>query len=419
MRCALIALLPLVAVSCATGDRSRTEPRRVAPHLARRWDRALERAVENALQEPAPTRRTPSSDFVELWQPGASADRAAQPGASLVDTDDRYPPTRRGQFLIAPVPFRSPTVGWGLNVAIGYIFPIDKNDEISPPSFVGGAFFGTENESFGGGLGARLYLAEDTYRVTLAGGAARVNWDFYVNEVDITVPLQQQAGFVYLEALRSLGKGWFLGPEVVAFDLQTKVRSDLGDLLPEGALDTRNLILGLHLQADSRDDTFYPRDGWLFDLKAQFNDEAWGSAFSYQVYPFALNRYVSLSRVGVLALRFQGRLSFGDVPFWARSMLGDRDGLRGFEAGAINDRHLLTVQAEYRHEICRWFGAVVFGGLGVVAPEVEDLFSADVHDSIGFGLRFKLSQEYHTNYRIDFAWGDGDFVVYLALGEAF
>src|SRR5580704_1125472 len=63
--------------------------------------------------------------------------------------------THRGAIVVAPLPIVSPAIGSGIVPVLGYIFPFNKNDKISPPSTIGGAGLITNNGSSGFGVGAQ------------------------------------------------------------------------------------------------------------------------------------------------------------------------------------------------------------------------------------------------------------------------
>lgn len=48
-------------------------------------------------------------------------------------------------------------IGSGLDLGVGYIFQLDPNDKVSPPSAVGAGGFFTSNGSKGFGVGGKLY----------------------------------------------------------------------------------------------------------------------------------------------------------------------------------------------------------------------------------------------------------------------
>ena len=73
--------------------------------------------------------------------------------------------------------------------------------------------------------------------------------------------------------------------------------------IPTNEVNTKFSGLGLHAQWDTRDSQFFPRKGSLADADVSFHDPAVGDDFSYQVYTFSYNHYISLAANQVLALR--------------------------------------------------------------------------------------------------------------------
>jgi outer membrane translocation and assembly module TamA len=85
--------------------------------------------------------------------------------------------------------------------------------------------------------------------------------------------------------------------------------------------------------------------------------------------------------------------------------------------GSYRDRFLVAAQAEYRHRFTNRIGAVVFGGVGSVAPDFagweKTLWSA------GAGFRFVLAPKNDISLRVDVARGRDETVYYVGVGEAF
>jgi hypothetical protein len=55
-----------------------------------------------------------------------------------VETQTSNDTEKRGEFLIAPIPINSPAIGAGLEWAVAYVFPFNKQDKIPPPHSVFG-----------------------------------------------------------------------------------------------------------------------------------------------------------------------------------------------------------------------------------------------------------------------------------------
>jgi hypothetical protein len=335
---------------------------------------------------------------------------------------------QRGEPFVAPIPFRSPSIGWGGALAGGYIFHLDPEDRDSPPSTVALAGFGTENESFGGILSGRFHVAEDLWRVSAAAAGVRANYDFFgigsdAGDQGVKIGIRAETWLGRLQVLRRLpdvveifGAPLYLGPSLLVSHTKNTVTS--GTLPPDvsaSELDETRVGYGLHLQRDSRDDTFYPMQGSLADLGFQLFDESLGSDFSYRVFDVAYSRYDELWPEGVLASRVLGRFVEGDPSF---SDLSQHD-LRGYERGRYRDKMHAAGEVELRQHLFWRFAGAAFAGLGQVAPALDDFESKKLLWSAGFGLRFQLTEQNRMNYRTDLAWGRDGFEFYFSITEAF
>jgi hypothetical protein len=342
-------------------------------------------------------------------------------------------PGRRGEFVFAPIPMSNPTFGSGLILVGGYIFPLNKEDKVSPPSVIGGGAMRTSNDSEGWGLATTLYFDENRHRMWGAYLDYDVRYDFYgigqdAGDRGISIPLTQSGDYTMVTYLRRLrpdlygGLSYRLNRTQVGIDFE-----ELGLTPPEGPiwdlikdlLSAETASLGLMLQQDRRDNTFAPTRGTLIDFAVHSYDEAWGSDVDYRVYELAYNSYRTVSEGRVLAFRFYARATDGNVPFWGLCQFGARGDLRGYVAGQYRDRVMAATQLEYRVRLNGRVGLVVFAGVGEVAPKFPDFTFDDLLPSAGVGVRYQISKEHPVNYRIDYAIGKEGGELYFAVGEAF
>jgi hypothetical protein len=111
-----------------------------------------------------------------VYAQSANAARAPDPNQTSSGEkfrEDQQPQGKKSKknkipdgIVIAPIPLSSPAIGTGAVLAGGYIFPIDRKDKVSPPSTVGGAYFGTDNGTRGFALYGELFMGENRYRTT-------------------------------------------------------------------------------------------------------------------------------------------------------------------------------------------------------------------------------------------------------------
>ena len=231
-------------------------------------------------------------------------------GQSSIGETKRRKGDKKGEFFVAPVPFRNPQIGWGLMVLSGYIFRLDKENPDTPPSVAGAGGFYTENDSWGAFAGGKFFTRDDTWRLSAGAFTGRINYDFYgvgtdPGDSDFSLPFRAEFGGVLIEAMRKIvpdlygGLRWTLGHS------ETTIRNGLAippELRPP-AFDADISAPGLLLQYDTRDNNFYPTKGMLADARALFHSPSVGDTFEYQVYELAFRHYPSLDDKTVLAWR--------------------------------------------------------------------------------------------------------------------
>ena len=357
---------------------------------------------------------------------------AQQPAASDStvkdqDTDQQVHKKKRGTWIIAPIPISSPAVGSGLVLAFGYVFKVDEEDEVSPPSTVGLAGAFTSSGTRGAALGGRLYFSENKYQTTFAVAKGRVNFDFYgIGRIPGTdglkVPLKAGGTVFFGEFLRNVGKDIFVGPRYQHRSLYARLdgpQTPGGFEIPTIDAQATTAAIGFHIQRDKRNSTFYPTTGSLLDVTADFFDESLGSKRQYQYYKVAYNGYREAGKKQVLAYRAMVCSANQSVPFYDLCLFGVDSDLRGYTAGEFQNQRMFATQAELRRELKGRFGVVAFGGVGGLARRWNEFRSDQLLPAAGGGLRFKLDKKNNINYRIDFGVGRAGYTLSIGVGEAF
>jgi hypothetical protein len=399
-RAALLTLvLALVLGACATPDDGQ---------------KGKERAPEDVLFPAA---------FADAQQIAGASQSQAAPAAGTrtpAGAPEAEEEESRGDWLIAPIPFLNPTIEGGLILIGGYVFRLDPRDRTSPPSTIGAGGLYSTNESKGAVVGFKGYLDEDRWRILAGLGTFDLNYRFYgigAGSGDESVELNQKINAGVLEVLRGVGDGVFLGGRLAVIGQETSLRDvdDPADLLPDETSSTIT-TLGIRLQWDTRDDTFYPRRGGILDfaLDGLYENQPL-SAITQTSY----SHYFSVDGKTVLAVRGRFRYAGEGTPFYALSTAGPPE-LRGYAWGQYLDRMLLAGVAELRRELIGNLGAVAFAGVGWVASDLEEMRGSDTLPSLGIGLRYTVTKKNHINLRLDYAWGkDGAEALYIGVTEFF
>jgi outer membrane protein assembly factor BamA len=361
----------------------------------------------------------------------AAIDRQEAPtaGAAHGTTDSRpikkkkVPP--RGAFVVAPLPISSPALGTGLVPAVGYIFPFSTKDKVSPPSVIGAAGLITDNGSRGFALAAQLYFKENRYRVTSGYVRGNLNYDIYSSgtAINAKLPLNQTGQAFFIEGLRNVGWHFFVGPRLLTGNSFLTIRptdDTTFPIPPEVGLHSTLTALGAKLTRDTSLNRFYPTSGTYIDFTADFFSEALGSKYTFQSYNATFSKYWGVSDKQVLAYNGFFCGTGGTPPFYGYCIYGTDNQLRGYIAGEYFTQFIVATQLEYRLELPKRFGLVVFGGIGEIIPGAEQVYGTQKFlPSGGAGLRFQLDKKHHVNLRADIAQGRDGHTFGLGIGEAF
>jgi outer membrane protein assembly factor BamA len=130
----------------------------------------------------------------------------------------------------------------------------------------------------------------------------------------------------------------------------------IGELDPEvvGA-DRLYLGPGIHLHANSRELSLFPRSGtYLFGgVHTWFATSPGRPPFHQLAADFRWYGQVIRSSDLVLALRLNGMATFGEVPFYQMARLGGRRSLRGYEFERFRGDHMIALSSEARFPLFR------------------------------------------------------------------
>ena len=390
----------------------------------------VSKILETAQLAPSPS-PTPANGSAAVGQSPVSTSQTQDPPSSAPqqqkDSKGKQKGEKRGSIVIAPIPISSPAFGSGLLLITGYVFKLNKDDDVSPPSAVGLAGIFTNNGTRGLALASRLYLKENKYQVTFAVATGRANLDFFgIGRIPgrpaVEIPLSMGGKILFGEAMRNLGGNIFVGPRFQYRRLTASLNGERrpgGFEIPEIDLRSTSSAIGFHVQRDRRNSTYYPTKGTLIDFTGDFFDQIWGSRSEYQTYKVAYNGFREIAERQVLAYRAMGCAANGRIPFYDLCLFGSNSDIRGYTTGEFQNRRMFAAQAEYRLDWKKRLGFVAFGGVGGVARNWGDFRMDGLLPAAGAGFRFKLDKKNHINYRIDLAFGREGRTLSIGVGEAF
>ena len=361
-----------------------------------------------------------------------AADVMHMPGDRDLDLGDvdagplkRFAEKWPDDLVIAPVPGRSPQVGWSLALGGGLFFGGKGGESRVPPSILGGFAWYAENGSYAYGLGGKLNLLDDDLRVKFGAGYMDVRYRFYgigreQNDQNIYLDILQEAPVYFTSASYRIWRSLYAGLGYTGGEVDSRPRIVTDG--PTSFIDpTLTLDIGaltIPIQWDTRDHEQFPRDGWLMTARTMLYRKDLGGSFDAETYMLSANHYRPVRDRDVLAFRGYFRTTGGDAPFFLLSTFGGKSDLRGYPSGRYRDKSMYALQGEYRWQATdRWI-FTGFAGFGEVAPSFGD-FGEDPLPAAGIGLRFVVSEKHRVALSADIAVGDDGAEFYFGVGEAF
>ena len=358
------------------------------------------------------------------------ADTLADGGLELADAEFTGSPLKRfaekwpDDLVLAPIPGRSPQVGWTLALAGGYFLPSKNEDAEHAPSLIGGFGWYAENGSYAFGAGGKLNLLNDDLRVKFGAGYMDVRYRFYgvgdQNDLGVSVDILQEAPMYFGSASYRVWKKLYVGLGYLAGTVDTRPEV-VSDPPTFGFLDLLSLDIGaitIPIVVDSRDHEQFPRSGWMMTGRTMLYRKNVGSDFDAETFMINANRYIPIGESNVLAIRGYFRTTSGDAPFFIKSTFGGSTDLRGYPSGRYRDKMMYALQGEYRWAVNDKWILTGFAGFGEVAADVSE-FGSNFLPAVGLGARFVVSQKHRVSLSFDVAHGKDGTEYYFGVGEAF
>ncbi|PCE64298.1 BamA/TamA family outer membrane protein [Sediminicola luteus] len=319
---------------------------------------------------------------------------------------------------IAPIPYINydRTLGASLGAVPMAMYRLKATDTISPKSLTGIMGVYTTNGSWFGMAFQKMFFAEDRYRFVGVAGLGVYNFQMFLDFPPVGyIDYRTTMDFVMLKFQRRVSDKLFLGVHYQNLHFT----SDIGE--DEIVFSDDDLQgIGLSLAMDTKDDEYYPKHGWLNEVKWISFADFLGNEDASNKVEIELNHYRAYRNdKDVLALRFYGGLGIGGLTFNQQFVVGNRSDIRGYTQGTYRGDYMLAGQGEYRYKLSEKWGLVGFGGVATIFESINDSHNGKLLPAVGTGFRYAAFPKNNFNVGIDAAVGDGDWGVYFRIGESF
>lgn len=343
----------------------------------------------------------------------------------LTQLDTILTKQREKGFVFMPLAFSNPTLGWAIGAGARLYYEVDEPSEPSHTTL--GAFWaGSDGYILAGSQ--RTFLFEDRFRLDGVFGYFNVNVPLYGIGYDAGRRAEyinlDEIGFGFRpEFLIRVSEHLYMGIRyrLMKMKVESTGETSSGGLVPvpEQPVDFRSSGLGFVLDLDSTDSEFNPYEGDDLEITSLVDTQALGSDLKYQTLDIRYDHFEQIASSQVLAFRASGCYAHGEVPFYDLCLYGFDNNLRGYVAGQYRDKAMLTAQVEYRARLWKRWGLVAFGGVGAIAPDIDEFDLDQLLPSVGTGIRYMVSGKQRINLGADIAVGRESYAFYFRVGEAF
>jgi outer membrane protein assembly factor BamA len=331
---------------------------------------------------------------------------------------------RRRNWMVIPVPVHSPETGWALTLS-GIVSTVIAG---GPPSSILAVASRSRMHQQSLTLDTALNIGSQ-WRAN--GRVAIEDWPTQYFGLDNDTSTDDEEFYdsrnneLRFDLQRELVPGVWVGPQILWRDY------DIRDVVSDGLLDAQRpsgfdggTVSGAGLVAtyDTRDDLYTPRSGLYLSGGAVSHGSGLGSNFRFQRHTLDARQFLSVRTNWVLALHQYIESTSGNVPFQELPRLGEAappSRLRGYITGRFRDRASVVAQAELRVPLRPRLGAVVFAGVGNVAPRLGAISFSNLKTTGGLGLRYRVLRDQPINLRLDLGLGSDESGVYFGILEAF
>jgi outer membrane protein assembly factor BamA len=343
-----------------------------------------------------------------------------------VPVENLKSPANIRHVLVLPIIASSIETGWSFGLVGASTFHVKKGDTVTRTSNAQALALYTTHHQFVAALNGSIYFPGE--RLILN---EQLSYSLYPDHfwgLGKTTPHTNKESYkykqyyIYLHPQFLIRRNLFLGV-IYAYQRVFDV-----DYVPGGLFDQEDIPgrygyhvsgIGFSLTYDTRNNAFAPDRGMMLQAYINPFSDFLGSDYEYTNYVIDLRRFVRIYREQVLALQVWGSLNSGEVPLRSFAYLGGANIMRGYYAGRYRDKNAAAIQAEYRIPLWWRIGAVGFGSVGNVGPDLKDINFQYLKYSFGGGLRVALNQKERLNLRLDYGIAHGSQGFYLQLGEAF
>ncbi|TVP14611.1 BamA/TamA family outer membrane protein [Shewanella sp. KCT] len=304
---------------------------------------------------------------------------------------------------------------------------IDGGAQLMPAAMTLVGAAGTENGTWLAFAGHRHSWLKDSIRYTVVGGVANANLDIYTRlggllppEHAIQFDTQTKAVFALQKAqFRVADTPLMLGVKQIWSESSVSSSDPVVDWIFQHRLGDSSTTSGLGLVAeyDTRDNMFFPKQGYQLTADYMVFDEHLGSDTNYQTLNVSGEVYVPMSEHWTFAAAASFDALYGDdseLSPTAKPFVN----LRGVSAFRYQGDRVATVQSQLMYHFDHRWTVSAFYGYGQTANDSSHE-NQDSVNAYGVGFRYQIARRYGIHMGVDLARSGDDNAIYFKVGSGF
>ena len=327
-------------------------------------------------------------------------------------------------FVGLVLPAKSPENGFYLNGGVITVFKTEKKDTALRLSNL--YLYG-------------LYSQLNQYRISTGGDIFTKKEKYYLNgwyyysyvpELFFGVGnnvkpennefISYRLWYMNTNVLRNIYKKWFAGVSYTyenLYSMKFPINGIAATDKPLGLEQYRISAPGIRIRQDSRDNILSSRTGTYLDIFYSTFKKDFGSNYDFNQFSLDARKFINLTpkKYNIIGLNFVAKQSSGNVPFRYLSNIS----ARGYHPNMFRDKLMISLQAEYRFVIWKWFGGSLFGGASEVSNSLSQMNLKYINENYGGGFRFRIFKKNNMYMRLEYGRSSNTSNYYISFSDAF
>lgn len=297
-----------------------------------------------------------------------------------------------------------------------------RRDSITPMSEATIFAQGSVTGLYRVGIRGCHYSPGDKYRITYDADFAHFPLEFWGIGYENNHLDANETDYTELQANLSMGFSWrlphniFIGP-ILDFHYAKATKAESTVLWEGQDLRTFSYGMGISLSYDTRDYASNASNGWNVRITQEFFPRFFGNDYPFSLSELTIGWYKQFWQSGVWAFQLHGCATYGDTPWSMLPTIDKSNSIRGYYEGRYRNKNEVDLAVELRQRVWNRIGIVVWGGVGTVFKNPDEVNINTLLPSYGLGLRWELKKK--VNIRLDFGIGKHSTGLSIGMNETF